>query len=277
MIALRALALSALALASAAAWATGAVPHLDDAGQAEYRAFLAAPPHRAFAIAPGGAFAWVAEKGGRDDAEAEALSRCQANTRQKCVLYAVDAKPVFDVVGWPKLWGPYLTAGQARRAPVGRDIGQRFPDLLFASADGRKGSVSALRGKVAILHFWGSWCGPCRREMPELQKLHEKIRGHSDVALVLLQVRERFDVSQRWARTRRIELPLFDSGSSGEMDDRFRLAGGATLRDRDVASRFPTTYVLDRNGIVVFANVGPVHRWPEYAAFIRDAAARSRR
>lgn len=274
---MRSFVLLALALVSSTASAAGPVPHLDDEGQAEYRAFLEAPQHRAFAIAPGGAFAWVAEKGGRDDAEAEALARCQANTRQKCVLYAADGKTVFDAAGWPKLWGPYLTTEQARRAPVGRDLGQRFPDLVFATADGRTSSVSALRGKVAILHFWGSWCGPCRREMPDLQKLHGRIRGRPDVALVLLQVREKFDVSKRWARGQGIRLPLFDSGSTGETDDRFRIAGGASLRDRDIASRFPTTYVLDKNGIVVFANVGPVHRWPEYEAFIRDAAARSGR
>lgn len=257
------------------AWAAGPVPHLGEDGQAGYREYTAATRHRAFAIAPGGNWSWAAGKGGRDDAEAEALSRCQSGTQQKCVLYAVDDELVFDAAGWPTLWGPYLTAAQARRAPVGRAIGQRFPDVVFTAADGARSSVSALRGKVAILHFWGSWCGPCRREMPDMQKLYEKIRGRSDVALVLMQVRERFDVSRRWARDQRINLPLFDSGSTGEMDDRFRLAGGATLHDRDIASRFPTTYVLDRNGVVVFAHVGPVHRWPEYEAFIRDVAARS--
>lgn len=250
-------------------------PHLDGAGQTEFRDFARAPEHRAFAIAPGGAFGWVAEKGGRDDAEAEALARCQANTKQKCVLYAIDRQTVFDAKGWPKLWGPYATAEQARRAPVGREVGQRFPDLAFAAASGGKSNVGALRGKVAILHFWGSWCGPCRREMPDLQKLHEKIRGRKDVALVLLQTRERFDVSRRWATGQGIRLPLFDSGSSGESDDRFQLNDGARIRDREIAARFPTTYVLDRHGLVVFSHVGPVHDWRQYEPFILDVAARS--
>lgn len=249
------------------------VPQLGKAGQAEYREFLAAPDHRAFAIAPGGAWGWSAEKGGRDDAEAEALARCQANTKQKCVPYAVDGKKVFDAAGWPKLWGPYLTAEEAGRATVGRGLGQRFPDIAFAAADGKKRSVAGLRGKVVILHFWGSWCGPCRREMPDLQKLHERLKRRGDVALVLLQVREGFEASRAWATKQGIRLPLFDSGSGGESDDRFRLADGGTLADRDIAAVFPTTYVLDRNGIVVFGHVGPVDRWPEYEAFIRDAAS----
>jgi thiol-disulfide isomerase/thioredoxin len=250
-------------------------PQLDGDGQAEYRAFLEAPVHRAFAVAPGGAFGWSAEKGAATEAEAEALTRCQANTRQKCVPYAVDRQTVFDAKSWPKLWGPYLTAEQAKRAPVGREVGQRFPDLAFAAPGGAKRNVSGLRRKVTILHFWGSWCGPCRREMPDLQKLHERIRSRSDVALVLLQTRESFEVSQRWARGQNIKLPLFDSGSSGESDDHFQVAGGTKIRDREIAARFPTTYVLDKHGVVIFANVGPVHDWRQYEAFILDAAARS--
>ena len=166
---------------------------------------------------------------------------------------------------------------EARRATVGRALGQRFPDIAFASADGKAGSVAALRGKVAILHFWGSWCGPCRREMPELQKLHERLRKRKDVALALLQVREPFEASRRWAEGQGIRLPLFDSGSTGTKDDRFRLGDGGTLPDREVAAIFPTTVVLDKRGIVIFSHVGPVHRWPEYEAFVLDAAARSGR
>lgn len=259
------------------AGARSVVPSLGEDGQSEYEVFSFSTAHSAFAIAPGGTFAWSAEKGSQDEAETAALARCQANTPQKCVLYAVNGKVVFNAVAWPKLWGPYLSNAQARKAPVGRSIGQRFPDMTFALSGKKSGSVSALRGKVVILHFWGSWCGPCRREMPDMQKFYEKIRGRSDVALVLLQVREKFDVSRRWTRAHNIKLPLFDSGSTGEMDNRFKLADGTTMYDRDIAARFPTTYVLDRNGIIVFAKVGPVAHWPEYLAFINDAAARSGR
>lgn len=264
--------LAALVRPSAAA---PLVPHLGDDGQAAYEVFSFSTAHSAFAIAPGGAYGWAAEKGSRGEAESEALANCQANTRQKCVLYAVNGKVVFDAVAWPKLWGPYLTARQARQASVGRNIGQRFPDLVFASKDGKSGSVSALRGKVAILHFWGSWCGPCRREMPDMQKYYEKIRSRGDVALVLLQVRESFAVSQRWTHAQGIKLPLFDSGSTGELDNRFKVSDGSTVFDRDLAKHFPTTYVLDRNGIIVFSHFGPLARWQEYQGFINDVASKS--
>ena len=264
------------ALPAPALFAAAALPpHLDADGVAEYRAFLAAPAYRAFAIAPGGAFGWVGERGGREDAEAAALAACQSNTPQKCVLYAADRQVVFDARRWPQLWGPYLTAAQARQAATGVAPGQRFPDLEFATAKGEKRNVAGLRGKVAIIHFWGSWCGPCRREMPELQALHRKIAALPDVALVALQVRETFAVAQKWAAAQKLQLPLFDSGAMGDMDTELRLAGGGRMHDRGIASRFPTTYVIDKHGVVVFSHVGPVHGWAQYESFLRDAAARS--
>jgi len=274
---LRLLAASLLTLASSTACAAAAgaqPPQLGEEGQAQYQEFLAAPMHRAFAIAPGGAWGWSTARNARQEAQAEALGRCQANTAHKCVLYGVDGQTVFDAKLWPTLWGPYRTAKEAQRAPIGHELGQRFPDLAFTAPSGVKSSVAALRGKVAMLHFWGSWCGPCRREMPDLQKLYENIRGRKDVALVLLQVRERFNTSQRWVQGQGIDLPLFDSGA-GDADSHLTLAGGAKLRDRDIATNFPTTYVLDKHGIVIFSHTGPVERWPDYEPFIRDAAARS--
>lgn len=264
-----ALAFGLLPLVAAAA-APALPPHLDADGQAEFRAYAAAAGHRAFAVAPGGAYGWTAEQGAAAAAEAEALARCQANTAQKCVSYSVDGQATFDAKAWPRLWGPYLNAAQAQKAPVGREVGQRFPDIAFAA-----GSVSQLRGKVAILHFWAAWCGPCRREMPDLQVLYERIKKRPDIALVPLQVREKFEVSQRWAAEQGIRLPLVDSGSAGSGDAHFRLAGGGQIRDRDLATVFPTTYVLDRHGVVVFSHIGPVPDWRQYEAFLLDAAARS--
>jgi thiol-disulfide isomerase/thioredoxin len=254
----------------AAAAAPAMPPHLDADGQAEFRAYATAPGHRAFAIAPGGAYGWTAEQGAATAAEAEALARCQANTAQKCVSYSVDGQIVFDAKAWPKAWGPYLNAAQAHKAPVGRELGQRFPDIAYAA-----GSVSSLRGKVAILHFWAAWCGPCRREMPDLQALYERIKKRPDIVLLPLQVREKFEVSQRWAAEQGIRLPLVDSGSAGSGDAQFRLASGGQVADRTIASVFPTTYVLDRHGVVIFSHTGPVHDWRQYEAFLLDAAARS--
>lgn len=252
-----------------------AVPQLPPAGRDDYRRFLSSSAHRAFAIAPGGTWAWKAEAGSGDEAGEAALEACGAHTRQKCVLYAVDDRVAFDARAWPGLWGPYKGAAQASKVATGSALGERFPDLAFADAKGRRASVAALRGKVTVLHFWGSWCGPCRHEMPDLQKLYEAIKGRKDIAFVLLQVRERYETSRQWADRQGLRLPLYDSGSGGEEDAQFTLSGGTKLKDRDVAARFPTTYVLDKHGLVLFSHVGPVHGWKQYEPFLLDAAKRS--
>jgi hypothetical protein len=53
------------------------------------------------------------------------------------------------------------------------------------------------------------------------------------------------------------------------------LADGTKVPDRQIAGKFPTTYVLDKHGIVVFSHIGDASRWHEYAPFLRDAALRS--
>jgi thiol-disulfide isomerase/thioredoxin len=252
-------------------------PHLNPSGQAEYREYLEAANHSAFAIAPGGAWGWVAAEPSARAAEEKALAICQGQTTQRCVSYAVDEKTVFDAITWPRLWQPYASAGQAKRASVGRERGQRMADLAFTDAKGTRRGLSSLKGKVVVLHFWGAWCPPCRQEMPELQKLRKALADKPDIVFVVMQAREKFDISRQWAERQGIDLPLADSGSAGDDDVQFHLAGGGRIKDREIASRFPTTYVLDKHGLVVFSHVGPVHDWSQYEAFLRDAAERSGR
>ena len=251
------------------------VPHVKEAGQEAYRRFFSSEPHRAFVIAPGGAWSWAAQAPTREAAEEGALQACREKTAQKCVLYAVDDERVFDAQAWPTLWGPYKTAAEARQASVGNKPGERFPDLTFKSADRKAQTLAPLRGKVVLLHFWGSWCGPCRHELPDVQALRDSLKDRRDIAFVLLQAREPYAVSRQWAKQQNLDLPLFDSGSGGEADAEFTLADGSRVKDRVVAAQFPTTYILDKRGVVLFSHIGAVPHWREYAAFLRDAAAKS--
>jgi thiol-disulfide isomerase/thioredoxin len=259
------------------AGATMPVPPLPPAGQADFHAYLEAPDHAAFAVAPGGAWGWVSGQRSAAEAGAAAMAACQARTAQQCVPYAEGSRVVFDARNWSRLWGPYASAGEARRAPVGHLRGQRMADLSFTDAGGQRRSVSTLKGRVVVLHFWGAWCPPCRQEMPDMQKLQVALAGRPDIVFVLLQAREKFLVSRLWAEQQGIRMPLYDSGSTGEDDTQFRLSGGRRVADREIASRFPTTYVLDKRGLVVFSHVGPVHDWMQYEPFLKDVAERSGR
>ncbi len=252
----------------------GAVPHLDSAGREGYRDFLIFDKHRAFAIAPGGAWSWKGGETSAESAEQGALKTCRENTDQNCVLYAVDDKVVFDGTAWSRLWGPYLNRAQANQARTGLNRGERFYNLAFRNAAGKPMALSDLQGKVVLLHFWGSWCSPCRREMPELQQLQRALGKAADIQMVLLQVREDFATARGWAHQQRLQLPLYDSGAKGA-NDMLSLAEGKSIHDRHIAEVFPTTYILDKHGIVLFSSIGPVSHWSQYLPLLRDAAARS--
>lgn len=254
-----------------------ALPHVGAAAREDYLRFLDAAGHRAFAIAPGGAWAWVAQAPSAAEAIAGALERCGGNTAQSCVPYALDDRVVFDAGGWVRLWGPYRSGAEAARAHTGTRRGDRMHRLVFRDAQGRARALADFAGRVVVLHFWGSWCAPCRQEMPELQRLRAALGDRRDVEFVLLQAREPHAVSLAWATARGIDLPLYDSGSRGEADAQFSLEGGGKIQDREIAAQFPTTYVIDKRGIVLFSHVGPVARWLEYEGLLRDAAARSGR
>ena len=57
--------------------------------------------------------------------------------------------------------------------------GSPAPEINLPSPDGKLISLSSLKGKIVVIDFWASWCGPCRREMPEMVELYKeyKTRG----------------------------------------------------------------------------------------------------
>jgi len=251
------------------------VPHLDSAGKQGYREFLAAEKHRAFVIAPGGLWFWKAGEDTAESAIEHALQTCLQEKALSCTPYAVNDKVVFDKKIWSQMWGPYQNRAEASGAYIGKERGDRFFNLVFRNSSGKLLKLSDLKGKVVLLHFWGSWCPSCLREMPELQQLYRALGASPDIQMVLLQVREKFATGRQWAQQHQLDLPLHDSRVNNIALDELALSNGKGVADREIAAAFPTTYILDKRGIVVFSHVGAVSDWPEYLPLLRDVAARS--
>jgi thiol-disulfide isomerase/thioredoxin len=72
----------------------------------------------------------------------------------------------------------------ALRAPKRPEVGQEAPAFELKDPDGQSVSLASLRGKTVVLHFWASWCGFCKKTMPEIQKVQEAVKDRKDVVVL---------------------------------------------------------------------------------------------
>jgi cytochrome c biogenesis protein CcmG/thiol:disulfide interchange protein DsbE len=134
----------------------------------------------------------------------------------------------------------------SRVSPSVADVGQipspregfPAPDFTLATLDGAPVSLAAQRGKVVIVNLWASWCGPCRVEMPAIQRLYDAQR---DQGLTVLAIHGTFQDSEANARAFADELGLtfpIVLDRDGEVSRRYRLRA------------LPSTFMVDRKGII---------------------------
>jgi len=67
-------------------------------------------------------------------------------------------------------------------------LGKRIEKLPLRGLDGTKYTAESLRGKVVLLDFWATWCGPCKQSMPELEKVRKHFQDHQDVVILAVSV-----------------------------------------------------------------------------------------
>jgi peroxiredoxin len=144
--------------------------------------------------------------------------------------------------------------------------GEPAPDYHATSLEGDTIHLADYRGEVVLLNVWATWCSPCVREMPALQRLHERFadRGLNIIAVSI-------DATG---------LGLEPLAHVREFVDRFQLtfqilhdATGETERLFSVTG-LPVTFVIDRNGRIIEKAYG-AREWdgPEYAARIEKLLA----
>ena len=116
------------------------------------------------------------------------------------------------------------------------------PDFKLDAIDGHPLTLAAVRGKVVLLNFWATWCGPCRAEIPDLIALQQKYKDQLQIIALTVDDDDVTFIKQVVARTR-INYPV----AMASPEVRMQYGGIAAL---------PTSFLLDAQGRVVQKHEG---------------------
>jgi thiol-disulfide isomerase/thioredoxin len=141
-------------------------------------------------------------------------------------------------------WGRVAPAGDAATLPPAPALGHPAPEFTLPDLDGEMLALSDLRGQPIVLNFWASWCGPCRAEMPELQRLHEQL-GPAGVVVLGVNQQESQQEVIRYRQELGVDFPTV-------LDQRLGVS-----REYAVNS-LPTTFFIDREGTIRHMFIGPM-------------------
>ena len=133
------------------------------------------------------------------------------------------------------------------------------PEIQFQDSEGKALTLQDFRGKVVLLNIWATWCLPCRREMPTLDRLQAKLGGPDFEVLPLSIDRDGFEAITKFYSDVGVKhLAIYLDGSA---------QAASTLG----AVGLPTTLLIDRDGRELGRLVGPAE-WdsPDMIAFIRS-------
>lgn len=128
---------------------------------------------------------------------------------------------------------------------IGLDVGDFAPNIELSTIEGEKRNLHDLRGEPVMLNFWASWCGPCRAEMPDMEKFY-KDKDMEIFSVNLTNEESSKSNAETFIKDYKLTFPImFDE-------------------DGDVANLYnlitiPETYIIDEDGRVFYKVRGPMN------------------
>lgn len=122
---------------------------------------------------------------------------------------------------------------------VGLEVGMRAPNFSTVTLEGEPVALEDLRGQVVLINFWATWCTPCKEEMPDFQRVYERFnpRGFTVLAVNFLEKPEQIEP---FVEEYGLDFPIA-LDQEAEINDRYRVIA------------YPTSFIVDGNGVIIYA------------------------
>lgn len=146
------------------------------------------------------------------------------------------------------LRGGGVLSGSAREAalpPALPEVDAPAPDFKLETLDGQSRQISALRGRILIINFWATWCGPCRQEMPLLQATQDQHAGQ--VLALAVNNAESPQTVKKFVDELGLRMDILLDPEM-KVSELYRVRG------------FPTTIFVDQQGVIRYQHVGVLNQ-----------------
>jgi peroxiredoxin len=155
---------------------------------------------------------------------------------------------ILILVGSFGLFSLYFIFFESKRlsptVDYGTRVGEAAPDFSLPTLKGNFVKLSDYRGKVVFLNIWATWCPPCREEMPSMESLYQRLKGREFEMLAVSIDRQGKEIVGPFVAKYGLTFPvLLDSENKT-----YKLYG---------LTGIPETFIIDRNGAVIFKVIGP--------------------
>ena len=153
-----------------------------------------------------------------------------------------------ELGGTEQGWQAYLARNEASKSKLATaevaawdTKNTAMPAFDLTDLQGRKWSLNDLKGKVAFINLWATWCGPCRRELPYVQKLREQMKDRKDVLVLTLNTDEEVGMVDPFMKENKYNFPV--------------LLGEAYAESQGVNS-IPRNWIVSSEGKIMFEGIG---------------------